>query len=329
MVEELRKREGLWPLKGLLAVVLLALTGCASVSKGPVSSAPAPEDQVEALLSSLHSTGSPDQASAPSPHASANPETPQAVPVAQEVAQLAPPEPVRPAEPAPVKDPFATALDEEEYDPWEPFNVKVFEFNRNVDKYVLKPVAKVYNRIIPDVLQRGVKNAFINIRFVPRVINNLLQGKVKGAGVEVSRFLVNSTAGVAGFIDVAQRLGLDTPREDFGQTLGYYGVTPGPYLLIPLLPPYTVRDFAGFVFDLFLDPLNFFVFPIIEIDGAPRLITNRDTAIFGQLGTRVGEVVNDRSLNLEKFQGVEEATLDLYGAVRNAYLQSRAKAIKE
>jgi len=313
----LRKGEGLWLLNRLIAVVLLALTGCAGVSKGSASSGPAPEDQVEVLLATLHS-GSPDQAPAPSPQASTNPETPQTVPVAQEVAQ-------------PDKDPFATALEaeEEEYDPWEPFNVKVFEFNRNLDKYVLKPVAKVYNRLVPDALQRGVKNAFINIRFVPRLFNNLFQGKIKGAGLEVSRFLINSTAGVAGFIDVAQRLGLETPREDFGQTLGFYGVSPGPYLLIPLLPPYTVRDFAGFVLDLFLDPLNFFVFPIIEIDGAPRLITNRDTAIFGQLGTRVGEVVNDRSLNLEKFQGVEEATLDLYGAVRNAYLQSRAKAIKE
>jgi phospholipid-binding lipoprotein MlaA len=317
-------------LNRLIAVVLLALTGCTGVSKGSAPSGPAPEDQVEVLLASLHS-GPPGQAPAPSSQASANPETPQTVPVAQEVAQLAPPEPSRPAEPETVKDPFATALEaeEEEYDPWEPFNVKVFEFNRNLDKYVLKPVAKVYNRVVPDALQRGVKNAFLNIRFVPRLFNNLFQGKVKGAGLEVSRFLINSTAGVAGFIDVAQRLGLETPREDFGQTLGFYGVTPGPYLLIPLLPPYTVRDFAGFVFDLFLDPLNFFVFPIVEIDGAPRLVTNRDTAAFGQLGTRVGEVVNDRSLNLEKFQGVEEATLDLYGAVRNAYLQSRAKAIKE
>jgi phospholipid-binding lipoprotein MlaA len=326
-----------WFLRGLLAIGLFALVGCASVSGGSASSEPAPEDQVEVLLSSLH-TGSTDEPRvAPSPQPESLPTPPQALTVAQETppAPAEPPAAAKADAPAPEKglaeDPFAGQIpeEEEEYDPWEPFNVKVFEFNRNLDKYVLKPVAKAYNRVVPDALQRGVRNAFINIRFVPRLLNNLFQGKVKGVGLEASRFLINSTAGVGGFIDVAKRLGLETPREDFGQTLGVYGVKPGPYLLIPFLPPYTVRDFGGFVFDLFLDPLNFFVFPIIEIDGAPRLITNRDTAIFGQFGTRVGEIVNDRSLNLEKFQGVEEATLDLYGAVRNAYLQSRTKAIKE
>ena len=122
-----------------------------------------------------------------------------------------------------------------------------------------------------------------------------------------------------------------TPDEDFGQTLGFYGIRPGPYLVVPFLQPFTVRDFAGYVTDIFLNPINWLVAPIIEVEGVPSLIAhkNRTTTTFVQIGVRVGEVVNERSRNLEKFQGVEEATLDLYAAVRNAYLQSRTRAIRE
>ena len=116
-----------------------------------------------------------------------------------------------------------------------------------------------------------------------------------------------------------------------GQTLGFYGVTPGPYLVLPLLPPLSLRDGFGYVADIFLDPINWLVLPLIEVRGVPSVIAhkNRTTTSMVQLGRRVEEVTNDRSLNLEKFQGVEEATLDLYTAVRNAYLQKRAKAIRE
>ena len=230
-------------------------------------------------------------------------------------------------------DPFAKG-DEgptEEYDPWEPFNSAMFEFNRQVDRFVLKPVAKGYNFVMPDMVQVGISNMFNNLRFAPRFFNNVFQGKMKGAGIEVGRFLINSTAGVAGFFDVAEKIDLVTPEEDFGQTLGFYGVKPGPYLVLPLLPPFNVRDFAGFLTDIALNPINWLVAPIIEVDGVPSVIAhkNRTTSTFVQLGARVGEIVNDRSRNLEKFQGVEEATLDLYSAVRNAYSQKRAKAVQE
>ncbi len=230
-------------------------------------------------------------------------------------------------------DPFAKSGEDgiEEYDPWEPLNTKVFEFNRQVDRWVLKPVAQGYNFVMPNPVQIGISNFFYNLRFPPRFFNNVFQGKAKGAGIEVGRFLVNSTAGVGGLFDVAQHLDLKTPEEDTGQTLGFYGVKPGPYLVLPLLPPFTVRDFAGFLGDIALNPINWLVAPIIEIDGVPSVIAhkNRMTSSMVQLGGRVFEIVNDRSLNLEKFQGVEEATLDLYAAVRNAYLQKRAKAIRE
>lgn len=230
-------------------------------------------------------------------------------------------------------DPFAKPGEEgiEEYDPWEPLNTTVFEFNRQVDRWVLKPVARGYNYLVPNPVQVGISNFFYNLRFPPRFLNNVFQGKMKGAGIEAGRFLVNTTAGIGGFIDVAQHLDLTTPEEDTGQTMGFYGVPPGPYVVLPLLPPFTVRDLFGYVGDIALNPINWLVAPIIEVEGVPSAIphTHRTTTTVVQLGSRVFEIVNDRSLNLEKFQGVEEATLDLYSAVRNAYLQKRAKAIRE
>ncbi|HSV25617.1 MAG TPA: MlaA family lipoprotein, partial [Xanthobacteraceae bacterium] len=157
------------------------------------------------------------------------------------------------------------------------------------------------------------------------------QGKLKGAGIEVGRFLINSTVGVAGFFDLAKKVDLVTSEEDLGQTLGFYGVKPGPYLVLPMFPPFTVRDFVGYVGDVFLNPINWLVVPIIEVNNVPSVIAhkNRMTSSLIQTGSRVGEIVNERSRNLEKYQGVEEATLDLYTAVRNAYLQTRVRAIRE
>ncbi len=213
----------------------------------------------------------------------------------------------------------------------EPVNTSIFEFNRQVDRFVLKPVAKGYNFIMPDLVQVGISNIFYNLRFAPRFLNNVFQGKVKGAGIEVGRFLVNSTVGVAGFFDVAKHVDLVTPEEDLGQTLGFYGVKPGPYLVLPFLQPFTVRDFIGYVGDIFLNPINWLVVPIIEVDGVPSVIAhqNRTTTSIIQISARVGEIINERSRNLETYQGVEEATLDLYTAVRNGYLQKRAQAIRE
>jgi len=281
----------------LLSVVTMLVTGCAGKS-GTVQ----PQELTDAK---------PVADKAPSPTPSSRPETP----------------------PDELLDPFASA-DEgagEEYDPWEPMNSNIFEFNRQVDRFILKPVAKGYNFVVPDLVQVGIGNIFSNLRFAPRFLNNVFQGKVKGAGIEVGRFLINSTVGLAGFFDLATKIDLVTPEEDFGQTLGFYGVKPGPYLVLPLLPPFTVRDFTGYVGDIFLNPINWLAVPIIEVKNVPSIIAhkNRMTSSIIQTGSRAGEIVNIRSRNLEKYQGVEEATLDLYTAVRNAYLQTRAKAIRE
>lgn len=231
-------------------------------------------------------------------------------------------------------DPFAKPDTEgmEEYDPWESLNTKFFEFNRQLDRWILKPVAKGYNAVVPNVVQIGVSNVFYNSRVTPRLLNNLFQGKFKGAGIEVGRFLINTTVGIGGFFDVAQRFNLTTPEEDTGQTLGFYGVKPGPYLMVPLLGPYTVRDLIGYGGDIVLNPIYWFIVPTMHnIDAIPTVVDVEERAATYaiSIGARATEIVNDRSLNLEKFQGVEESTLDLYAAVRNAYLQKRAKAIRE
>lgn len=231
-------------------------------------------------------------------------------------------------------DPFAspgeTAI--EEYDPWEPLNTKFFEFNRELDRWVLKPVAKGYNVVVPNSVQVGISNVFYNSRVTPRFLNNMFQGKFKGAGIEAGRFLINTTVGIGGFFDVAQRFNLTTPEEDTGQTLGFYGVPPGPYLMVPLLGPYTVRDLVGYAGDIALNPIYWLILPTMHnIDSIPTVvdIDERAATYAISIGARAIEIVNDRSLNLEKFQGVEESTLDLYAAVRNAYLQKRAKAIQD
>ena len=234
-------------------------------------------------------------------------------------------------------DPFAKKEESlaagEDYDPWEGFNSAMFEFNRKFDKYVLKPVAKGYDKIMPTALQKGISNFYYNnIHFGPRLLNNVFQLKLKGAGIELSRFVINNVIGLAGFFDPAKHwLGLETPQEDTGQTLGSYGVPPGPYLVLPLLPPFTLRDFFGYLLDFGMNPVNYFLLPTFEVDDWPSAIAhkNRDTTTILQLSRTVEDIVNYRSLNLETFEGVEEATVDLYSAVRNAYLQKRAKAIRE
>jgi phospholipid-binding lipoprotein MlaA len=207
----------------------------------------------------------------------------------------------------------SVASDEFEADPWEPFNEKMFSFNHNVfDRFLLKPIATVWDTVLPDPVQRSVHNALDNLSVVRRLTNNLLQLKWTGAGREVARFTINSTLGVAGLFDVARDgFGLQQSNEDTGQTLGVYGVGPGPYMVLPFLPVMTVRDGFGFAADAAMNPLNYFI---------------PTGATLGMYGT---DAVNERSMNLTTFEQVEESVIDLYSAVRDGYLQSREAAIKE
>jgi len=223
-----------------------------------------------------------------------------------------------------VKEP--EPAEELEWDPWEPFNEKTFWFNHQLDRFILMPIATGYNWLLPDSLQQGIYNALDNIEVVPRLTNNILQLKPGGSAREVARFAINSTIGIAGLFDVAKHgLGIEQSDEDTGQTLGYWGVGPGPYLILPFLPPTTVRDGIGLAGDSALSPLHYLKFVRhLKLGGHRESVFRGTTA-----GIAALKIVNERSLNLEKFASIEETVLDLYGAVRNAYLQSRAAAIKQ
>ena len=208
----------------------------------------------------------------------------------------------------------ATAPGEDfEDDPWEGFNEKMFSFNREVlDRFLLKPIATGWDFIFPDMVQRGFRNMFDNIDVVRRVVNNGLQLKLTGAATELARFTINSTVGLVGFFDVAKdAFGIEQRDEDTGQTFGVWGAGPGAYLVLPFLPPMTVRDGIGYVFDGAMFPPSYFI------------------PWWGTIAGTFTETVNERSLSLDRFERVAESTVDLYGAVRNAYLQRRAAAIKQ
>jgi phospholipid-binding lipoprotein MlaA len=207
----------------------------------------------------------------------------------------------------------ATPGEDFDEDPWESFNEKMFWFNREVvDRFVLKPLATGWDFVFPDPVQRGVHNFFDNLAVVRRVVNNSLQLKFSGAATELARFTLNSTVGVVGFFDVAKdAFGIEQRDEDTGQTFGVWGMGPGPYLVLPFLPPLTVRDGVGYAIDAAMTPYSYFI------------------PWWGTAAATATNTVNERSLNLDRFERVAEATVDLYGAVRNGYLQRRAAAIKQ
>ncbi|OLE64896.1 MAG: hypothetical protein AUG03_07350 [Acidobacteria bacterium 13_1_20CM_2_68_14] len=197
----------------------------------------------------------------------------------------------------------------EDYDPWEGFNQKMFAFNRGLDKHVIKPVAKAYDVVMPEPFQQMIGRAFENLRWPARFVNNLLQKKWGGAGREVARFLINSIAGIGGLWDPAKDYwGIEPSNADFGQTLGKWGVGSGPYLVLPLLPPLTIRDGIGMGVDTATSPLGYYT---------------------PWAGPKAGDTVNDRSLNIDLYQGFEESVVDMYSAVRNAYLRKREQKLRE
>ena len=215
--------------------------------------------------------------------------------------------------PAATAESEATSDDASEgidYDPWEPVNERVFWLNHDVlDRYAIKPAARVWQRVLPQLVRQSLSNAFDNLGVPDRFVNNILQGRFEGASREAARLVLNTTVGVAGFFDVAGRLGIQKSNADTGQTLGVYGVGPGPYVDVPLMQPLDVRDGIGYGIDLLLDPVSYF---------APFIAT---------LGPSVVNRLNERASNLERYQDAEDASLDLYAAVRNGYLQSRQTSI--
>jgi phospholipid-binding lipoprotein MlaA len=198
---------------------------------------------------------------------------------------------------------FSTSsLQAAEEDPWEGVNRVVFSFNDKVDTYTLKPLAQGYQKVTPDFIEAGIGNVFSNLGDVVVLTNDLLQGKVRDAGIDTSRILFNTTFGVLGFFDVATRMGLQKNDEDFGQTLGAWGLGSGPYVVLPLLGPSTVRDAAGRVPDSLLQPYPY-------MDHVPTRNVIRAT-----------DVVN---LRADLLSAERMITGDRYIFIRNAYLQNR------
>ena len=197
-------------------------------------------------------------------------------------------------------------------DPIAPLNRALFHFNDKVYFWVLKPVAKGYRYLVPTPVRTGVKNFFYNLITPVRLANCVLQGKFRSAGVEIQRFVLNSTAGMLGFADLAQNNpDLIAGEEDLGQTFGSYGVGNGFYIVWPFLGPSTLRDTVGMAGDLFLNPVNY-VRPAEA-----------------SLGITVYEKVNTTSFHIGDYEAIKEASLDPYSAIRDAYIQYRQKKIKE
>jgi phospholipid-binding lipoprotein MlaA len=200
---------------------------------------------------------------------------------------------------------------EAEHDPIQGVNRPLFWFNDHVDMWVLAPVATGWENITPVRVRTCIRNFFNNLRFPIVAVNDLLQGKVVASASDVGRFAVNTTVGVAGFFDPAAHWGLARHDEDFGQTLGRWGVPQGPYLVIPLLGPSTVRDASGLIVDYGLSVVPFFVDQVIL------------------LGARVFDGVNERSFYLKEVKSAKESSLDYYAFVRNAYLQRRRALVAD
>ena len=197
---------------------------------------------------------------------------------------------------------------ENQNDPWEGFNRAVFNFNEGLDRAVLKPVTQGYRYVTPQIAQTGVNNFFENLKDVRTFFNNLFQGKIHNAMEDISRITFNTTFGLAGLIDVATPMGIAKNNEDFGQTLGHWGMSSGPYVVLPLFGPSTVRDTAGMVPDWFIDPVYY-----IDDDAT-------------RLSERALRVIDTRSQLLDAERIISG---DRYIFIRDAYLQRREFLIND
>ncbi len=200
-------------------------------------------------------------------------------------------------------------------DPLEGMNRGIYKFNDVADKAVIKPVAKAYKFVAPTPVRIGINNFFSNLTSITTVFNDLLQFKFANAFTDTGRFVINSTFGIAGFIDVASKDNIAKHKEDFGQTLGYWGVGNGAYLVLPLLGPSSLRDATGLVFDTATtDPITY-------------------TRNIGQIRLhnqiRIAQFIDKRTELLTATDLVDEASLDPYAFTRDAYLQRRASLVQD
>lgn len=213
----------------------------------------------------------------------------------------------------PASDPEALAEYRAVNDPAEPFNRRAFAVHTAIDENVLIPVARGYRDYVPRPVRTGVGNVLGNLRSPVILMNDMLQGQPRRAGDTAGRFVVNSTLGLGGIVDVAKDMGVPAHNEDFGQTLAGWGVREGPYLFIPVLGPSNPRDLAGFGVDLAANPLTWL---------------GQGAAVTALSGVRAGAtVVDTREGLLDAVDGVNRTSLDPYATFRSAFRQRRAAEI--
>jgi phospholipid-binding lipoprotein MlaA len=196
-------------------------------------------------------------------------------------------------------------------DPWQGWNRGTQSFNDTLDKAILKPLAKGYQKITPKPVDDSITNFFSNINDIGVTVNDLMQFKLLQGGKDFSRFLVNTTAGAGGFFDVASKIDLPKHNEDFGQTLGYWGVPSGNYLVLPFFGSSSPREAAGLVGDALLNPLTY-----VSIFGGAA-------ASAATSGARVVDVTDSRSDVMATEKIIDEASVDRYDFIKNAYQQRR------
>ena len=196
-------------------------------------------------------------------------------------------------------------------DPLERFNRSIHSFNEGLDKYALEPAARGWDWALPEVAQTGIRNFYDNITMPVTLLNDILQLKPRESVEDLGRIVLNTTAGVGGLFDVASMIEIPKNNEDFGQTLGSYGVPPGPYLVVPLLGPSTVRDVWRYPVDGAARPLNYFI------------------PLWASLTIRVVENFNIRAYYLEELSEARASAFDYYVFMRSAYLQLREHRVQD
>ena len=206
-------------------------------------------------------------------------------------------------------------------DPIEPWNRAMYHFNDKLYFWALKPAAQGYGYIVPEDIRGLINNFYINLRAPIRIVNNLLQGKPGYAGLELARFLINSTVGVGGLRDCAKECFGVTGRDaDFGQTLGKYGVGQGFYIVWPFLGPNSARDSVGFVGNWYLMPTAYVIWPESAKDS---LINPLSVILYAHY------MVNDTSFHIGDYETFKAAAIDPYVAMRDAYAQNREKKVRD
>ncbi len=211
---------------------------------------------------------------------------------------------------------------EEIFDPLSGYNRLMTSFNDKFFINVLNPVAEGYAYITPETMRIGINNFFENILFPVRFSNNLLQLKFKNSSEELGRFLVNTLWGLGGFMDPATKeLNMKAHKEDFGQTLGFYGVAEGFPIVLPFLGPSNVRDIVGLAADSYINPLT--------VTGNSDLRYKIPNTFLEQVGIQTFDVVNSTSLTLGEYESLRKDALDLYPFLRDIYSQARKKQIEE